>query len=445
MPSVSEPFGLTALEALRHATPVIVARNAGVSEVVRHVLRADIGDTKDLASRDPLGPPLPPLSRELGRGGRAEVRRLSWVSSAEKCRRRSTARCSRRHRDSARDSVCVYFQAHQPYRLRPYSYFDVGNEHRYFDVANQPRGCSAASRKSAISRPPECCCRLLDRHPEFRAWRSRSPDVCSNSSARTRRTSLEAFRSLADTGRVEFLAETSHHSLAWLASQDEFSRQVALHREMIVGELGVEPRVFRNTELIYSDDLARFVEARGYDAVLADGVPALLGGRSPHFVYRAATPGGLPLLLRDSRLSDDVAFRFSNRGWSEYPLTAEKYEGWIRALSGDIVSLFMDFETLGEHQWKETGIFEFFERLGRPPSLREPGARFVTPSQAVATLPARESSPRRASCPGPTRRATVSAWQGNELQRDALGRLFRLEDRVLASGSAGLAVATSAG
>ncbi|HEY6052248.1 MAG TPA: alpha-amylase, partial [Thermoanaerobaculia bacterium] len=241
-------------------------------------------------------------------------------------------------------------------------------------------------------------------------------------------------RELAATGRVEFLAETSHHSLAWLASQEEFARQIALHREMLADELGVEPRVFRNTELIYSDDLARFVEARGYTGVLADGVPALLGGRSPHHVYRAATPAGFPLLLRDFRLSDDIAFRFSNREWSEYPLTAEKYDGWIAGLGGDLASLFMDFETLGEHQWKETGIFEFFETwVGL--HLSRPGARFLTPSQAIADLPARDhlSAPRLLSWADEAR--DVSAWQGNELQRDALRRLFRLEDRVRDSGS----------
>jgi alpha-amylase len=333
-------------------------------------------------------------------------------------------------------AVCLYFQAHQPYRLRAYDYFDVGREHRYFDSPANSAILRRVAEKCYLP-ATDMLLRLLERHPDFAV--SFSVSGCLLEQLRTASpASLEAFRALAETGRVEFLAETSHHSLAWLVSQEEFARQIALHREMMLAELGVDPRVFRNTELIYSDDLARFVEARGYAGVLADGVPPLLGGRSPHFIYRAATPGGLPLLLRDSRLSDDIAFRFSNRTWSEYPLTAEKYDAWIGALSGDIVSLFMDFETLGEHQWKETGIFEFFEKWVDI-RLSRPGARFVTPSQAIAALPAREhlSAPRLLSWADEER--DVSAWQGNELQRDALGRLFRLEARVAASGSAGLA------
>ena len=328
--------------------------------------------------------------------------------------------------------VCLYFQAHQPFRLRAYDYFDVGREHRYFDEEANSALLRRVAEKCYLP-ATDMLLRLLERHSEFAAAFSISGCLLEQLRASSPE-SLERFRALAATGRVEFLAETSHHSLAWLASHEEFARQVALHREMLADELGVEPRVFRNTELIYSDDLARFVEARGYAGVLADGVPALLGGRSPHHVYRAATPAGLPLLLRDFRLSDDIAFRFSNRGWSEYPLTAEKYDGWVAGLDGELVSLFMDFETLGEHQWKETGIFEFFEAwVGL--HLSRPGARFLTPSQAIAALPAREhlSAPRLLSWADESR--DVSAWQGNELQRDALRRLFRLEDRVRASGS----------
>ncbi|MDQ6891440.1 MAG: glycoside hydrolase family 57 protein [Acidobacteriota bacterium] len=333
-------------------------------------------------------------------------------------------------------AVCLYFQAHQPYRLRSYNYFDVGREHRYFDADGNAALLLRVAEKCYLP-ATSMMLRLLERHPDFAV--SFSISGCLLEQLRTTSPrALEGFRSLAATGRAEFLAETSHHSLAWLVSQDEFARQVALHRELILGELGVEPRVFRNTELIYSDDLARFVEARGYAGILADGVTPLLGGRSPHYVYRAASPGGLPLLLRDSRLSDDIAFRFSNRGWSEYPLTAEKYDAWIGALSGDVVSLFMDFETFGEHQWKETGIFEFFERWVAL-HLSHAGARFVTPSQAAATLPPREplSAPRLLSWADEER--DVSAWQGNELQRDALHRLFLLESGVAAAGSADLA------
>ena len=331
--------------------------------------------------------------------------------------------------------VCLYFQVHQPYRLRPYNYFDVGREHRYFDDA---------SNREILRRVADKCYlpatamleRLLERHPASPSP-SRSRDACSSSCGPAPERPRRLSGASRATGRVEFLAETSHHSLAWLASPGEFEAQIALHRRLVLEELEQEPRVFRNTELIYSDELARFLEERGYAGVLADGVAPLLKARSPDHVYRTAGASGIALLLRNHRLSDDIAFRFSDRSWSEHPLTAEKYDRWVEALSGEILSLFMDFETFGEHQWKESGIFQFFEawvdlRLSRR------GAAFLTPSEAIATLPQGEalSAPRTISWADEAR--DLSAWQGNELQRDALSKLFALEGRVRASGSADL-------
>ena len=331
--------------------------------------------------------------------------------------------------------VCLYFQAHQPYRLRPYGYFDVGREHDYFD---------GAANREILARVSERCyrpvtrmlLRLLDRHADFAVsfsvsgclldqLRDFEPDV------------IAAFADLARTGRAEFLAETSHHSLAWIVSRVEFEDQVALHGRMLRELLGVTPRVFRNTELIYADALARWADQRGYAGTLADGVPALLGPRSPRHVYRAPAPSAIGILTRDYRMSDDIAFRFSDRSWTDYPLTAPKYDGWVSGAEGEVLSLFMDLETLGEHQRAETGIFEFLEAwVGL--HLARPGARFVTPSQAVAQLPRGGvvSSPDLLSWADDAR--DLSAWQGNELQRDALARLFALEPRVKASGSSGL-------
>ncbi len=333
--------------------------------------------------------------------------------------------------------VCLYFQVHQPHRLRRYNYFDVGREHRYFDDdANREILAKVSER---CYRPATAMLeRLLEAHPRFAVAFSLSGCLLEQLAAWAPDT-LEGFRRLAahGGGRVEILAETSHHSLAWLASVDEFAAQVELHRQAIAEIFGQEPTVFRNTELIYSDALAAFLEERGYRGVLADGVEPLTGPRSARRVYRAATPRGLPLLLRDYRLSDDIAFRFSNREWSEWPLTPEKYDRWVSRLEGDVLSLFMDFETFGEHQWKETGIFEFFEAwAGR--HLAHDGAAFLTPSEAIARLPAadRLSAPRTLSWADEER--DVSAWQGNDLQRDALKRLFALEGRVKASASADL-------
>jgi alpha-amylase len=326
--------------------------------------------------------------------------------------------------------ICLYFQVHQPYRLRRYNYFDVGREHRYFDDAANAELLRRAARK--CYRPAtEMLGRLLERHPGFAVAFSMSGCVIEQL-AEWDPDTLEAFRVLtgAGSGRVELLAETSHHSLAWLASREEFAAQVDAHRALLREAFGRTPHVFRNTELIYSDALAEWLEERGFSGVLADGVHALLGPSSvsPHHLYRAATRSHLPLLLRDARLSDDVAFRFSQRSWSEWPLTAEKYERWISGLSGEVLSLFMDFETFGEHQWQETGIFAFFEEwVDRAVSA---GATFWTPSQAIAILPPQQvlSSPREISWADEAR--DLSAWQGNDLQTDALRRLFALEARV---------------
>ncbi len=331
--------------------------------------------------------------------------------------------------------VCLYFQVHQPYRLKRYNYFDVGRDHRYFDDDANRAILRRVAEKCYL--PATAMCeRLLARHPRFAVSFSLSGCLLEQLRAWAPEA-LAAFRRLSRTGRVEFLAETSHHSLAWLASPEEFEAQVALHRRLVLEELEQEPRVFRNTELIYDDALAAFLAARGYRGVLADGVAPLLGTRSPDHVYRSAGEPGLPLLLRNHRLSDDVAFRFSNREWSEWPLTPARYDRWIRGLKGDVVSLFMDFETFGEHQWKETGIFEFFEswvdlRLSRR------GVAFLTPSDAIAILPPIEalSAPRAISWADEAR--DLSAWQGNDLQKDALSKLFALETRVRESGSADL-------
>ncbi len=331
--------------------------------------------------------------------------------------------------------VCLYFQVHQPYRLKRYNYFDVGRDHRYFDDAANREILRRVAERCYL--PATAMCeRLLARHPRFAVAFSLSGCVLEQMRAWAPEV-LAAFRRLSGTGRVEFLAETSHHSLAWLASAEEFAAQVALHRRLVLEELEQDPRVFRNTELIYSDALAAFLAERGYRGVLADGVAPLLGTRSPDHVYRSAGEPGLPLLLRNHRLSDDVAFRFSSREWSEWPLTPAKYDRWIRSLEGDLLSLFMDFETFGEHQWKQTGIFEFFESWVDLRLAHRAGA-FLTPSDAIAILPPAGalSTPRPISWADEAR--DLSAWQGNDLQKDALSRLFALEDRVRASHSADL-------
>jgi alpha-amylase len=263
---------------------------------------------------------------------------------------------------------------------------------------------------------------------------------------------IESFQELIATGCVELLSETYYHSLAslycarpepgsaWPRSQAEplasaggaleFRAQVAQHKRLMEELFGVTPRVFCNTELIYDDQIGSELAALGYKGVLAEGADDILDWRSPNYVYRA--PGSeLGLLLKNYKLSDDVAFRFSNRAWSEFPLSAEKYARWLHALGGeaDTINLFMDYETFGEHQWAETGIFGFLQRLPAA-VLAEPDFAFHTPSEVLArvTPVAELSFPRTVSWADSER--DLSAWTGNDMQTRALARIYALGERI---------------
>jgi alpha-amylase len=247
---------------------------------------------------------------------------------------------------------------------------------------------------------------------------------------------MDSFKRLADSGSVEFLAETSHHSLAYLYSEDEFTAQVQAHRERIASTFGGEPVTFRNTELVYDNGLAAAAEAMGFDAVLAEGADRPLAGRNPNRIYRPAGCSRIVSLLKNYRLSDDIAFRFSSDDWKEYPLSPGKFADWVRRAGseGDLVNLFLDYETLGEHHAAESGIFGFFESL---PSeiLGLSGFRFVTPAQAAEELePAGEFDvPELTSWADMDR--DLSAWRGNELQESALEAVYEIEDQVRTAGA----------
>ena len=235
---------------------------------------------------------------------------------------------------------------------------------------------------------------------------------------------IESFRKLAQTGCVEFLSETYYHSLASLASPIEFKNQVLKHREAIEHYFGVTPKAFRNTELIYSDAIGEMVYDMGFKTMLTEGAKHVLGWKSPNFVYSCAEAKNLKVLLKNSSLSDDIAFRFSDRGWSEWPLTGEKYLSWIKtaAQNDEIVNLFMDYETFGEHQKAASGIFDFMKFF--PEVVLSDGEfEFVTPSQA-----AKKHRPvSEIDVPDPISWADeerdVTAWLGNELQNDAFNQL----------------------
>ena len=243
---------------------------------------------------------------------------------------------------------------------------------------------------------------------------------------------MSTFDALAETGCVEFLAETYYHSLSFLYSRDEFLEQVDKHSETIRCLFGQEPRVFRNTELIYNNDLARLVESTGkFDAIMTEGADHILGYRSPNFVYRPQGCARLKLLLKNYSLSDDIAFRFSNRHWSEWPLTADKFARWINNVNGNgyVVNLFMDYETFGEHQWEDTGIFDFLRHLPDE-ILKHPDNNFKTPTEIARSYEPVDvvDVPHVISWADTER--DLSAWLGNAMQSNAIHELYRLEKTI---------------
>ena len=335
-------------------------------------------------------------------------------------------------------AVCFYFQVHQPYRLRHYTFFDIGADAFYEDedancdiLLKVARKCYLPMNALLLS--------LIRRHEgRFKVSFSLSGTALDQFVAYAPEL-IQSYRELVATGCVELLSETYNHSLAFLYSPEEFREQVRLHDDRIEELFGVRPTVFRNTELIYNNALARTVEDMGYAAILAEGADHVLGWRSPNYVYRPTGCGKLKLLLKNYRLSDDIAFRFSDRNWPEFPLTAEKFAHWAgtAALSGDLINLFMDYETFGEHQWEASGIFQFMEALPDR-LLRLPGFRFVTPSEAAATHePVAELDVHNFMSWADAER-DLTAWLGNDMQHDAIETVYRMEERVKARRDDGL-------
>ncbi len=323
-------------------------------------------------------------------------------------------------------TICFYFQIHQPLRLKTYRFFNMGKDHNYLDdVANSTIMRKVANR---CYLPMNALILKLIKQNKgaFRVsfsmsglaveqFREYAPEV------------LESFRELAATGCVEFLGETYAHSLASLIDKDEFVAQIKRHSEMIKKEFGMKPTTFRNTELIYSDTIGEIVAAQGFKTMLAEGAKHVLGWKSPNFVYANALNQKLRLLLRNYKMSDDIAFRFSDKGWSEWPLTAEKFVSWITPddVPGEIINLFMDYETFGEHQDASTGIFEFMEHLPAV-ALATKKIKFATCSETAAA----HQPVAVLSCPHPMSWADeerdVTAWLGNELQNEAFNKLYSL-------------------
>jgi alpha-amylase len=331
---------------------------------------------------------------------------------------------------AAKKAICLYFQVHQPFRLKRYRFFDLGHDHYYYDdfsnetimrkVADK---CYLPSNKIILD--------LIQKHKgKFKIAFSIS-GIAINQFRLYAPEVLESFRQLADTGMVEFIAETNSHSLASLKSQNHFEKQVEMHREMMRKYLGVETTAFRNTELIYSDTIGSWVADMGFKAMLTEGAKHVLGWKSPNYLYCNVINPRLKVLLRNFVLSDDIAFRFSNKNWSAWPLTADKYASWLNKVApkSELVNIFIDYETFGEHNWKESGIFDFLQHLPGA-VLKKTPLKFMTPSEVADTL-----QPVSAiSVPSPISWADeerdITAWTGNELQVAALDKLYSLSEKV---------------
>jgi alpha-amylase len=283
-------------------------------------------------------------------------------------------------------SVCFYFQVHQPARLRRYNIFDSGDN--YFDDYKNAEICRKVANKCYLP-ANRLMLELIRRYRgKFKISYSIT-GVLLEQLERFAPEVLHTFKQLAATGCVEFLCETRYHTLSFLYSKNEFVEQVKEHRELIKHHFGQTPRIFRNTELIYNNALPAVIdEIGGFDAIIAEGADHILGYRNANFVYRPPTSTKLKLLLKNYRLSDDIAFRFSNRGWREWPLTADKFGAWVSAVNGcgHVVNLFMDYETFGEHQWEDTGIFTFLKHLPRA-VFKHPDNDFKTPSEVICSYP----------------------------------------------------------
>ena len=326
-------------------------------------------------------------------------------------------------------SICFYFQVHQPVRLRHYTVFDEDDQ--YFDDYKNGSICRKVANKCYL--PANRL--LLDLIRRFDGRFRIAYSVTGLLLEQLERYSPEVmstFDALAETGCVEFLAETYYHSLSFLYSRNEFVEQINKHVEAIDYFFGQKPRVFRNTELIYNNDLAALIESMGcFDAIITEGADHILGYRSPNFVYQPKGCNNLKLLLKNYSLSDDIAFRFSNRDWPQWPLTADKFARWLSNVNGNgnVVNLFMDYETFGEHQWEDTGIFDFMRHLPEE-VLRHPDNDFKTPGEVVQSYNSADTVDVPHVISWADTERDLSAWLGNAMQSNAIHELYRIEKKI---------------
>lgn len=328
-------------------------------------------------------------------------------------------------------SICIYFQIHHPERLRKYQFFDIGKKHNYFD--------NYANRSELEDLAENCYlpanALLLDLikkyEGKFKVAFSISGSAIDQLEMHTPEV-IRSFQELAQTGQVEFLAETYSHSLASLSEDtDEFELQVKRHSAAIKELFGKKPVTFRNTSLIYSDKIGKRVADLGFKTMLTDGAKHVLGWKSPNFVYKNALDENLNLLLKNSKLSDDIAIRFSDRNWSEYPLTSEKYADWVSHSLQDteVLNLFMNYEVIGHYNRAESGIFDFL-RYFIQQIAKNPNYQFLLPKEVTKKHTAKDILPVPYPISWTDEERDITSWLGNELQKEAFTELFKIQPLV---------------
>ncbi len=326
--------------------------------------------------------------------------------------------------------LCFYFQIHQPFRFRNYSFFDIGNDHYYYDDYLNETILKKVAQKSYLP-ANALMLKLIKKHgKKFKITFSISGSALDQFELYAPEV-IESFKQLAETGNVEFLAETYAHSLVSQQNLALFKNQITEHSQRIEELFGQKPKVFRNTELIYSDLIGSEIYKMGFKGMLTEGAKHVLGWKSPNFLYYNAIQPKLKLLLRNYKLSDDIAFRFSDKTWDKFPLTAEKFANWLNELNPreELVNLFLDYETFGEHQWADSGIFEFMEFL---PIfvLEHTDFKFETPTNIINKL----QPIAVANVPYPISWADeerdLTAWLGNQMQTEAFNKLYSITQKI---------------
>ncbi|MEY3417814.1 MAG: hypothetical protein RL060_1926 [Bacteroidota bacterium] len=331
-------------------------------------------------------------------------------------------------------SVCFYFQVHQPYRLKEYSFFHIGRDYTYENHDLNVQVLNKVADKCYIKANAVLLEQILAHKGKFKVAFSIS-GLALEQFEQYRPDVIASFQALAQTGCVEFLGETYYHSLSALYSAEEFQRQVDLHKAKIKALFNLEPTVFRNTELIYNDNLARYIQKQGYVGLLCEGAERLIANNPVNKVYGAEAQTNIAVLARNYTLSDDMSFRFSDKNWKEWPLTATKFSNWLHQLAqekDDVLNLFMDYETFGEHQWEDTGILDFLHQLPAV-VLANKTLGFKTPSEIIKANKVNYTINAPETISWADAERDMSAWQGNAMQHECLEKIYELEDKVMAT------------